>query len=1139
MNENAEVKSSGTSKEDKPIKKHKKRSKKRKLSDPTVTNISNLLSSTLNLISPKENSSNSKRLSNTSGENICSTKKCEIAEDSIANINKSCPSPDLTDMTPNEGRSKIHSKNAFEFMMESSRKSIGRNSPGKDPDKNLVIPNDENKQKLLARKYIFEKWASIKGDNSFEETNGRDTADKIPERNENKRKSIKKNIKKKIDMTNSKEDHINGSTKHANMKENNLHNFLGIVRNMEPEKMKFLEDDAAEFVSVFQRKRKVVRDNDSEGNDEFEPKANHKKIKVNHSKYKSAKDDISKDTTYTSSTSTNKVSNNTKDPELKLNRPKRVVLKPKKLHRHLKTKQVEPIAIDTDESSNGSIHIAQSDSEVSVRQSLRRSTRSKYNSTVTYLINSDSEDSSSDKKKKKLNTSNDNAVKLAPIFLQNKQKLRINPQVLEARKQFLLSGIPEALKRNIEKQHSFEDIEPNYFPEVSHIQQKRIIENGIDYWNLPNVKLNIVDFNIPLPVMHQLKNGTLNNFNDVKKMQNTLHTPEKIQNLKPILLEIKRNNSSYPVCRSFRLLKQKAGKLQTEVIESEKVHTKRSRARKPKKQKCEGTMEHQNNENNCSTPIMWTEKYKANTGEDLIGNHSSTLELRKWLQSWADISENGSTILKSRDSSDSEFDCDSESRDDVMCPGNAVIIYGPHGSGKTMTIYALCNDLGINVLELNASSKRTGRRLIQELQEATQSHQVRKSENLELTNFFKPNSKHKNTNKTKDTLTRNPKMCLLLVEDVDIVFEQDDGFLGALIQLLLTSKRPIILVANDISSPNLQKIISQYPIIKFSPLTPKVMTIWLQILCLIEGCFIDKQSLSELLEWNEGDVRKTLLQLQFWVQSGGEAFTKMPLNSCEESTINVEEVLPNEDSHSSILGETCENNSENIPVHSNCVSTFLDHSQINLDKIWWNLYKHSIPTVNTSAIENNSKVKVSNLEQFQEHFDTLSVIDRNITRCGKVENGNLSVKNSLLEIRDSIELSEVHTSYSDRNDFIEEWSHVLLSHCISLYPNKTTLDMGLPSTEDRRWGNKQRTSKSKFMEVVPSSCVVDRKAFTLDYYPTLRTISRSEEARFATTQKRKNRFCNYLRVLGLHIGDSVNNTACKVLNPKLDDCKKM
>ena len=54
---------------------------------------------------------------------------------------------------------------------------------------------------------------------------------------------------------------------------------------------------------------------------------------------------------------------------------------------------------------------------------------------------------------------------------------------------------------------------------------------------------------------------------------------------------------------------------------------------------------------------------------------------------------------------------------------------GPPGCGKTATIYALAEELGYNVLEVNASSKRNGKTVLSHLQEATQSHSLNNNSN--------------------------------------------------------------------------------------------------------------------------------------------------------------------------------------------------------------------------------------------------------------------------------------------------------------------------------------------------------------------------------------------------------------------------
>lgn len=58
-----------------------------------------------------------------------------------------------------------------------------------------------------------------------------------------------------------------------------------------------------------------------------------------------------------------------------------------------------------------------------------------------------SDDESNNKKKE-----TPKPIKVAPVFTKATPKPKLAPEIVEARKQFLMSGIPDSLKRTIEKQ---------------------------------------------------------------------------------------------------------------------------------------------------------------------------------------------------------------------------------------------------------------------------------------------------------------------------------------------------------------------------------------------------------------------------------------------------------------------------------------------------------------------------------------------------------------------------------------------------------------------------------------------------------------------------------------------------------------
>lgn len=155
-----------------------------------------------------------------------------------------------------------------------------------------------------------------------------------------------------------------------------------------------------------------------------------------------------------------------------------------------------------------------------------------------------------------------------------------------------------------------------------------------------------------------------------------------IKNITSYINKIKMENPTYPVFKAFTSLSlisgypQLQGKKKRKISNNKKISTK------------------QNN-------IMWTEKYRPKSSKDFIGNLAPVIKLQKWLLAWADNSAKSSNY-----NSESEFESDNETT--ANCPSNAVILVGPHGSGKTASVYAIAEELGYNILELNTSTKRTG-----------------------------------------------------------------------------------------------------------------------------------------------------------------------------------------------------------------------------------------------------------------------------------------------------------------------------------------------------------------------------------------------------------------------------------------------
>ena len=181
--------------------------------------------------------------------------------------------------------------------------------------------------------------------------------------------------------------------------------------------------------------------------------------------------------------------------------------------------------------------------------------------------------------------------------------------------------------------------------------------------------------------------------------------------------------------------------------------------------------------------------------------------------------------------------------------------------------------MGFKVLELNASSTRSGRQVIANLREATQSHSVKQEkskddckQNTEINNKATPNSLV-NSSETKSI----DKTTVILFEDIDIVFEDlDEGFHNAINTLISTTKRPIVLTTSsqNFMTCNKNKILNIKclpQIFEFRPIQPRLTARYLQLLCLVEGFCISYDSLLGLIMINRGNISASMHQLQYWV----------------------------------------------------------------------------------------------------------------------------------------------------------------------------------------------------------------------------------------------------------------------------------
>lgn len=285
--------------------------------------------------------------------------------------------------------------------------------------------------------------------------------------------------------------------------------------------------------------------------------------------------------------------------------------------------------------------------------------------------------------------------------------------------------------------------------------------------------------------------------------------------------------------------------------------------------------------------LLFSEKYKPLLFEQVLVNLNPVQQLKDFLSNW---SNNGAGSGRNSQTLDDSMELNDSTSSNQGPSVNTVVLLGPVSSGKTNAVFALANEMNFNVLEINAGMKRTGKRLLQELHEATQSHQIRKDANgsgssqksllkmslnglktkLKRQNSISNQIDLQNSDSNNSDLQQTARKCLILIEDADVIFEQTDaGFTDAIYTLAASSKRPVIVVASNPNCIHLQRLMAQNTI---HFLAPNVLNIskFLAVLSLIENCPVLLDDLISLYLYNSRDLRKTLLELQFFIQSGGD-----------------------------------------------------------------------------------------------------------------------------------------------------------------------------------------------------------------------------------------------------------------------------
>jgi replication factor C large subunit len=200
--------------------------------------------------------------------------------------------------------------------------------------------------------------------------------------------------------------------------------------------------------------------------------------------------------------------------------------------------------------------------------------------------------------------------------------------------------------------------------------------------------------------------------------------------------------------------------------------------------------------------MMWSEIYRPQSVEQMIGNEDARLAVMKWLSRWI----NGSRPL---------------------------LLVGPSGVGKTTLVNVLARKYNYDLIEMNASDARN-------------------REDLETVIWPMFNNK-----------SVSGKTMLLFLDEVDgISGREDAGGIESLVKMMKEPTIPVIMAANTEANMKIKQLAKVCKIIKFNSIPPREVAMFLDHVLKRHKKELNAEEKILIVNKSRGDIRSLLNSVQ-------------------------------------------------------------------------------------------------------------------------------------------------------------------------------------------------------------------------------------------------------------------------------------